>query len=152
MSVVSFVCLSGRGLCDGLITRPEEIYRLWCVLVCDLETSRLRRLKIRKWVVKATRIIIIIIIIYIYIYAHVKESVEGIQFWMCEHLTKVLQEVSCCLFCFGLNAPHLRASIKRHTVPAFSFSSHGLQFNINNNWSSTSTTYSQRHAGLILLW
>ena len=20
-----------RGLCDGLITRPEEIYRLWCV-------------------------------------------------------------------------------------------------------------------------
>jgi len=23
--------LSGRGLCDGLITRPEESYRLWCV-------------------------------------------------------------------------------------------------------------------------
>jgi hypothetical protein len=39
-------CLStGRGLCDGLITRPEEFYRLWCVIVCDLETSRLRRLK-----------------------------------------------------------------------------------------------------------
>jgi hypothetical protein len=37
--------LSGRGLCDGLITRPEESYRLWCVLVCDLETSRMRRLK-----------------------------------------------------------------------------------------------------------
>ena len=39
-----FVCceccvLSGRGLCDGLITRPEESYRLWCVDVCDLETS-----------------------------------------------------------------------------------------------------------------
>jgi len=29
--------LSGRGLCDGLITRPEESYRLWCV-ECDLET------------------------------------------------------------------------------------------------------------------
>jgi hypothetical protein len=43
--VVSVVCLSGRGLCDGLITRPEESYRLWCVIVCDLETSRLRRLK-----------------------------------------------------------------------------------------------------------
>ena len=28
--------LSGRGLCDGLITRPEESYGLWCV-VCDLE-------------------------------------------------------------------------------------------------------------------
>jgi len=32
--------LSGRGLCDELITRPEESYRLWCVVVCDLETSR----------------------------------------------------------------------------------------------------------------
>jgi hypothetical protein len=29
MFVVSVVCLSGRGLCDGLlITRPEESYRL----------------------------------------------------------------------------------------------------------------------------
>ena len=30
---------SGRGLCDELITRPEESYRLCCVVVCDLETS-----------------------------------------------------------------------------------------------------------------
>ena len=30
--------LSGRGLCDELITRPEESYRLCCV-VCDVETS-----------------------------------------------------------------------------------------------------------------
>jgi hypothetical protein len=42
-----FVCceccvLSGRGFCDVLITRPEESYRLWCVVVCDLETSRMR--------------------------------------------------------------------------------------------------------------
>jgi len=35
--------LSVRGLCDELITRPEESYRLWCVVVCDLETSRMRR-------------------------------------------------------------------------------------------------------------
>ena len=37
---VCFECrvLSGRGLCDELITRPEESYRLCCV-VCDLETS-----------------------------------------------------------------------------------------------------------------
>jgi len=35
--------LSGRGLCDELITRPEESYRLCCVVVCDLETSRMRR-------------------------------------------------------------------------------------------------------------
>ena len=34
-----FCVLSGRGLCDELITRPEESYRLWCVVVCDLETS-----------------------------------------------------------------------------------------------------------------
>ena len=39
-----FVCcdccvLSGRGLCDELITRSEESYRLWCVVECDLETS-----------------------------------------------------------------------------------------------------------------
>jgi len=33
--------LSGRGLSDELITRPEESYRLWYVVVCDLETSRI---------------------------------------------------------------------------------------------------------------
>ena len=33
--------LSGRGLCDELITRPEESYRLCCAVVCDLETSRI---------------------------------------------------------------------------------------------------------------
>jgi hypothetical protein len=38
-----YCVLSGRGLCDELITRPEESYRLWCVVVCDLETSRMRR-------------------------------------------------------------------------------------------------------------
>jgi hypothetical protein len=36
MSAVNDVC---RGLCDELITRPEEPYRLCCVVVCDLETS-----------------------------------------------------------------------------------------------------------------
>jgi len=44
MSVCCECCvLSGRGLCDGLITRPEEPYRLWCVVVCDLETSWMGR-------------------------------------------------------------------------------------------------------------
>jgi hypothetical protein len=33
--------LSGRGLCDELITRLEESYGLCCVVVCDLETSRI---------------------------------------------------------------------------------------------------------------
>jgi len=32
--------LSGRGLCDGLITPPEEAYRLWRVIVCDKETPK----------------------------------------------------------------------------------------------------------------
>jgi hypothetical protein len=45
-----FVCceccvLSGRGLCDRLITRQEESYRLWRAVMCDQETSRMRRLK-----------------------------------------------------------------------------------------------------------
>ena len=44
MSVCFECCvMSGRGLCDELITRPEESYRLWCVVVCDLETSWMRR-------------------------------------------------------------------------------------------------------------
>jgi len=39
-----FVCceccmLSGRDLYAELITRPEESYRLWWVVECDLETS-----------------------------------------------------------------------------------------------------------------
>ena len=45
-----FVCcecfvFSGRGLCDGLITRPEESYRPWRVVVCDQETSKTRMIK-----------------------------------------------------------------------------------------------------------
>ena len=45
-----FVCceccvLSGRGLCDGLITRPEESYRMWRVVLCVQVTSYARRLK-----------------------------------------------------------------------------------------------------------
>jgi len=36
---VCFECcvLSGRGLCDELITHPEESCRLWCVVVCNEE-------------------------------------------------------------------------------------------------------------------
>jgi hypothetical protein len=46
--------LSGRGLCDELITCPEESYRLWRVVVCDQETSRMRRLKPRYGAVENT--------------------------------------------------------------------------------------------------
>jgi hypothetical protein len=34
--VCLFFCVLS-GLCDELITRPEDYYRLWCFLVCDLE-------------------------------------------------------------------------------------------------------------------
>jgi hypothetical protein len=39
MFVLSVV-LSGRGLCDELITRSEEYYRMWCVVVWDLENIK----------------------------------------------------------------------------------------------------------------
>ena len=35
--------LSGRRLCDELIVRPEESYRVRCVVLCDLEISRMKR-------------------------------------------------------------------------------------------------------------
>jgi hypothetical protein len=35
--------MSGRGLCDELVPRPEKSYRLWCVSnICDHETSTKR--------------------------------------------------------------------------------------------------------------
>jgi hypothetical protein len=54
-----FVCcecrvLSGRGLYDGLITRPEESYRLWHVVVCDQETSKNEEAKARYRAVENT--------------------------------------------------------------------------------------------------
>ena len=39
-------CLFASVVCclrDRPITRPEESYSLWCVVVCDLESSRMRR-------------------------------------------------------------------------------------------------------------
>ena len=37
---VPYECLLCQvEVCVGLITRPEESHRLWCVVVCDLETS-----------------------------------------------------------------------------------------------------------------
>jgi hypothetical protein len=76
-----FVCcefsvLSGRGLCVELITRPEDSYRLWCVVVCDLETSRMRR----SWSAlgrSATAKKKVCIYIYIYIYIYIFQSWSG---------------------------------------------------------------------------
>ena len=43
MDVYLLWVLSGRILRVGMITRPEGSYRVWCVVVCDLETSWMRR-------------------------------------------------------------------------------------------------------------
>jgi hypothetical protein len=54
-----FVCceccvLSGSGFCDGLITRREESYRPWRVVVCDHETSKNEEAKARYRAVENT--------------------------------------------------------------------------------------------------
>jgi hypothetical protein len=36
-------CVLGRDLCMGLITRPEESCRVWCVSDCDREAAIKRR-------------------------------------------------------------------------------------------------------------
>ena len=54
MSVCCECCvLLGRGLCDELITGPEELYRMLCIVVCDLEPSWMGR----PWPKKKTDII-----------------------------------------------------------------------------------------------
>jgi hypothetical protein len=49
--------LSGRGLCDGLITRPEDSYRLWRVVVCDHENLVIRGIRSPRWVAEPQIII-----------------------------------------------------------------------------------------------
>ena len=36
--LINYSCI-WMTICDELITHPGESYRLWCVVVCDLETS-----------------------------------------------------------------------------------------------------------------
>ena len=38
------ICIGCSRLGDGLVNRPDESYRLWCVVVCDLEALGMRRL------------------------------------------------------------------------------------------------------------
>jgi hypothetical protein len=57
-----FVCcmccvLSGRGLCNELITRPEVSYRMWRVVVCDQETSWKRGGLSPRWAADPEKII-----------------------------------------------------------------------------------------------
>jgi hypothetical protein len=51
-----WLVLSGRGLCDELITRPEESYRLWRVVVCDQENLENEEAKACYWAVENTTI------------------------------------------------------------------------------------------------
>ena len=39
---LGWCCMSGRGVCVGLITRPGETHRMWCVWVwlCSLDNER----------------------------------------------------------------------------------------------------------------
>ena len=43
LSVVNVVCCQVEVSATSLITSLEESYRLWCVVVCNLETSKMRR-------------------------------------------------------------------------------------------------------------
>jgi len=40
---LDYCVLTGRGLCVGLITLPEESYWLWCLTGCDREALMRRR-------------------------------------------------------------------------------------------------------------
>ena len=66
--------LSGRGLCDELITRPEESYRLWCVVECDLETSRIGAPYIYIYICVCVCVCVCVcmyVCVYIYIYIYI---------------------------------------------------------------------------------
>jgi hypothetical protein len=56
MSVCCECCvLSGRRLCDGLITRPEEFYRLWrvvCVISKNLVNEVIARVGLQRHIKK----------------------------------------------------------------------------------------------------
>ena len=43
MTVSCECCVvSGKGLCRSSITCPERLYQKWCIIVYDLETSRIK--------------------------------------------------------------------------------------------------------------
>ena len=49
MDVCLLCVVRKKGLCDELVTCPEKSYRLWCVVVCDLETSGMRGGAMAPW-------------------------------------------------------------------------------------------------------
>jgi hypothetical protein len=67
--------LSGRGLCVGLIARPEESYRVWCVSECDREASITRR----PWPTGGCHAMEITNVAYLFNYAHSKYTKERMK-------------------------------------------------------------------------
>jgi hypothetical protein len=43
LSRVNVVCRQGGGLCENPMTCPEESYRQWYIIVCDLKLSIIKR-------------------------------------------------------------------------------------------------------------
>jgi len=70
--------LSGRGLCDELITRPGESYQLWCITVCDLENLKNEEAMTGVGSQRHKKI-------YIYIYTHTSTAsfCNKILSWLC---------------------------------------------------------------------
>ena len=71
------VCCQGRGLCDELITRPEESYRLWSVVVCDLETSWMRRPWLLRAVSPKTIKVLLWVVIYLFYVTYTTDFLLG---------------------------------------------------------------------------
>jgi len=55
LSVVLAVCCAGRRVCTGLITRPKELYRLWCVWVWSWSLSNEDALAVAPWKKKTNK-------------------------------------------------------------------------------------------------
>jgi len=111
-----FVCcdccvLSGRGLCDELIIRPEESYRLWCVVVCDLENLKNEEAMTRVGSQRHRK--------YIYIYIYRRCCI-----WLVDSVDRLLQKdlvlatgIGCALCRKALHTKlNLICVIKRHTI------------------------------------
>ena len=81
-----FVCcerclFSDRVLCVGLITRPEKSYLVWCVFVCDLETSRIRSIPKRSTEKKNSNYIVSVFIVITLMGNYGRDIVVCLQRW-----------------------------------------------------------------------
>jgi len=81
MSVCFKCCvLSGTDICDELITRPEESYRVWRVVVCDLETSWLTRPWPNGGCCAKNKIRVSVTLIYLNLFLYIGQTVHAEMF------------------------------------------------------------------------